>query len=83
MKNLVLLVVSIIMSTQVAALGQTGHRVTGEIAEKYLSKHSKRQIEQILDNESLAEISTYVDQMRSEPTTYWKKTSKKHYQNAS
>ncbi|TQV76727.1 S1/P1 nuclease [Aliikangiella marina] len=69
-----------VTTTPVSALGQNGHRITGELAEIYLTEDAKNQIDAILDNESLAEISTYVDQMRSEPTTFWRKTSRPfHY----
>lgn len=80
MKHLIVLLGGILIATNLCALGQNGHRVTGEIAEIYLTDSAKRQINEILNNESLAEISTYVDQMRSEQTEYWQKTSKPfHY----
>lgn len=47
--------------------GQTGHRSTGDIAEQYLTKKAKRQIEKLLDRESLAVVSTYGDEIKSIP----------------
>ena len=55
--------------------GQTGHRVTGAIAEKHLTPAAKAAIVKLLPNESLAEASTYPDEMRSDPSEFWRKTS--------
>jgi len=55
--------------------GQTGHRVTGEIAENHLSAKAKRQITELYPSESLAEISTLMDEMRSHPSKFWQKTA--------
>ena len=57
------------------AWGQTGHRVTGAIAENHLSPAAKAAITKLLPNESLAEASTYADEMRSNPSEFWRKTS--------
>ncbi len=46
--------------------GRTGHRTTGEIAEKLLSKKAKRAIDKLLDGESLAMVSTYGDEIKSD-----------------
>ncbi|RMB60627.1 S1/P1 Nuclease [Dokdonia sinensis] len=46
--------------------GKTGHRVTGAIAEKYLTKKTKRNLDKLLNGESLALISTYADEIKSE-----------------
>lgn len=64
---------SLIGSTYVNAWGQTGHRVTGKIAERYLSDEAKAAIASIIPNESLAEASTYADDMRSNPEHFWQK----------
>lgn len=50
------------------AWGQTGHRATGWIAEKYLSKKAKREIDRILSGQSLAIASTWMDEIRSDST---------------
>lgn len=55
--------------------GQTGHRVTGAIAENHLSPAAKAAVVKLLPNESLAEASTYADEMRSNPSEFWRKTS--------
>ena len=55
------------------AWGQTGHRVTGEIAEQYLTPLAQEKIAEIIANESLAEMSTWPDEMRSNPDPFWRK----------
>ena len=47
--------------------GATGHRVVGRIAQNHLSEKTRRAIEALLDGESLAQISTYPDEVRSDP----------------
>jgi hypothetical protein len=48
--------------------GATGHRATGWIAEKYLSKKAKKQLQRILKGQSLAMVSTWMDDVRSDST---------------
>ncbi len=59
--------------------GRNGHRATGQIAEKYLSKKAKKQIEEILDGQSLAFVSTYGDEIKSDPK--YRKFGPWHYVN--
>lgn len=70
MKNLLLFAVILMSSISFASeedWGRTGHRATGEIAEKYLSKKTKKKIDKILDGQSLAMVSTYGDDIKSDP----------------
>lgn len=46
--------------------GPTGHRTVGEIAEKYLKNKVKRKINKLLNGESLAFVSTYADEIKSD-----------------
>jgi len=46
--------------------GQTGHRTTGKIAENHLTRNAKRQINELLKGESLAFVSTYGDEIKSD-----------------
>jgi len=46
--------------------GPTGHRATGKIAEKHLTKRVKKKIDQLLKGESLAFVSTYADEIKSD-----------------
>ena len=58
-----------------APWGLTGHRVVGEIAYDHLTKKAKRNLEKLLDNEGLAMISTYADDIKSDEKyrnfSYW------------
>lgn len=58
-------------SAEASAWGQIGHRITGEIAESYLNDKARAAIKELLPNESLAEASTYADEMRSNPDSFW------------
>lgn len=55
--------------------GQTGHRVTGAIAQQYLSPLSQAAMMELLPNSSLAQASTHADEMRSDPSEFWQKTA--------
>lgn len=46
--------------------GATGHRVTGLIADKHLSKKARKEIERILAGQSLAMATTWMDDIRSD-----------------
>lgn len=59
--------------------GQNGHRVTGKIAEQYLTKRTKRKIDKILKGESLAFVSTFADEIKSD--NKYRKYSPWHYVN--
>jgi hypothetical protein len=82
LNNLIMGVVAAAMSFQALSWGQIGHRVTGAIAEQYLTIEAQRAISELLVNEDLAEASTYADEMRSNPSEFWKKTANPwHYVN--
>ena len=59
--------------------GKTGHRIVGEIAERQLTDDVKEIIYDILDGESLSSVSTWADEMRSNPD--WRPYDKWHYVN--
>ena len=46
--------------------GKTGHRATGEIAESYLTKKTKKNISKILKGQGLAFVSIYADEIKSD-----------------
>jgi len=48
------------------AWGQTGHRVIGRIAELHLTNKAKKKIRDILEGRSIAMVSTYMDEIRSD-----------------
>ncbi len=68
MKKLFLPLLLIFYSTSILAWGPTGHRATGWIADKHLSKKARKEIERILGGQSLAMASTWMDEVRSDST---------------
>lgn len=48
------------------AWGQTGHRVVGEIAQQHLSKKAQKKINELLNGESLAIASNWMDEIKSD-----------------
>jgi hypothetical protein len=67
--------ITLFVSSPAFGWGQTGHRVTGAIAQQYLSPLSQAAVAELLPNSSLAEASTYADEMRSNPSEFWQKMS--------
>ena len=59
--------------------GQTGHRVVGLVAENHLTKKAKDKINFLLDGNSLANVSTYADEIKSDKKYNY--ISKWHYAN--
>ncbi|WP_420386914.1 S1/P1 nuclease [Roseivirga sp.] len=46
--------------------GQIGHRTIGHIADGMLTKKAQKQVKRILGTETLAEVSTWMDEVRSD-----------------
>jgi hypothetical protein len=46
--------------------GPTGHRVVGEIADDYLCGKAKREVKRLLNRKTLAFVSTYADEIKSD-----------------
>ena len=59
--------------------GKVGHQVIGEIATQNLSLNAMYQVEKILDGQSLSLVSTWADEMRSNPE--FSKYNSWHYVN--
>ena len=55
LSKVVIGVFATVMSFQALSWGQVGHRVTGAIAEQYLTPKAQRAVSQLLINEDLAE----------------------------
>ena len=81
----IVLTVIVMVSQSVFSLnddwGATGHRTTGKIAEKHLTNRAKRKINKLLQGESLAFVSTYADEIKSDRD--YRKYSSWHYVNMS
>jgi hypothetical protein len=58
--------VSLCASEKITDWGRTGHRAMGEIATSHLSNKAKREISKLLDGASLALVSTYGDEIKSD-----------------
>ena len=59
--------------------GKTGHRVVGEVASKYISKNTRTSLDKILEGQSLAYVSTYADEIKSDKK--YSKYNAWHYAN--
>lgn len=68
MKKTLLFLSIILFSVSAYSWGPTGHRVVGLIAERHLSKKAKKAIDRLLKKETLAEVSTFMDFIRSDNT---------------
>ncbi len=65
--------VSLGAAEKISDWGRTGHRATGEVATSYLSNKARREIKKLLDGDSLALVSTYGDEIKSDGRygEYW------------
>jgi hypothetical protein len=66
MKKIALFFAISCFSLSAFSWGSTGHRVTGYIAEKHLSKKAKLAIQRILGQQSLAMAANWMDEIRSD-----------------
>lgn len=79
-----LMTVLILTTNAVFAWGQNGHRIIGKIAENHLTIETRRAIYPLLQGDKFAEVSTWADEMRSNPADFWQYESRKwHYINIS
>jgi len=58
-----------------------GHRIIGHIAEQFLTPNSRAAVRDLLGDASLAEVSTWADEVRGTPAYRW--TAPMHYVNSS
>ncbi|MFK5981333.1 MAG: S1/P1 nuclease [Flavobacteriaceae bacterium] len=83
MKNLPLLILLLLLITFSSNAnddwGKTGHRTTSEIAEKYLTKKAKKEIDKLLNGQTLAFVSNYGDEIKSDNS--YRKFGSWHYVN--
>lgn len=61
-----LIVLSFSISFEGKAWGMLGHRVVGEVASKHLNESTKIKIQSILGNQTLAEVSNWMDDIKSD-----------------
>jgi hypothetical protein len=61
-----LIVLTLTFSIDVSAWGMLGHRVVGEVASKHINESTKLKIQNVLGNQTLAEVSTWMDNIKSD-----------------
>ena len=71
-KCLAIICAFLMTATPAMGWGKTGHRVTGAIADLYLTDEARTAVQDILGVESLAEASTWPDFMRSSDEDFWR-----------
>jgi hypothetical protein len=59
--------------------GATGHHAIGKIAENHLTTNAKNAVHELLGSETLADVSSWADEVRNEPE--YKSTGSWHYLN--
>ena len=77
MKLTLLLV--LILSIPCFGWGRDGHKITGTIATHYLTPEAKAAVTALLGDQTLADVSTWVDEIRSDSAYRW--ASPLHYSN--
>ena len=78
-KIVALSVILFYLPVQSFAWGVLGHRITGQVADSYLSAKARKAIKKILGNESLAMAANYADFIKSDST--YKYIDNWHYVN--
>ena len=84
-KRISLALIVFMLSNSMWAVGgsppwsKTGHRVVGEVAQKHLTRKAWKTISDLLDGETLAEVSNYGDAIKSDRA--YSKFSPWHYVN--
>ncbi len=55
------------------AWGYGAHRIVGEIASQYITPEARAGVEELLGNQSLADVSNWADEIRSDREWDWAK----------
>ncbi len=66
MRYFLFAIFSVVFSVNTFGWGQTGHRIVGQIAQNHLSNKVKKQLERILDGQSIAMVSNFMDEIKSD-----------------
>jgi hypothetical protein len=77
------LLLCMLCTPQAWAWGNVGHRITGLIAESLLTDTARRQVQQLLGEESLSVATTYMDTQRGALAKRWPQSARWHYDNQS
>lgn len=62
-----LIALTLVLPWPAAAWGPTGHRVVGRIAERHLTPEAARAVAALIGPQTLAQVSTWADDIRSDP----------------
>lgn len=57
--------------------GKIGHRITGEISEKYLTENAKIQIKKLIGHHNISRLANWADEIKSDPK--WRDANDWHY----
>jgi len=74
-----LCVVSLLLAMALISWGVAGHRTVGKIAEGHLTANARAGIRDLLGNETLADVSTWADEVRGQKK--YRQTGPWHYVN--
>ncbi|MGB0777687.1 MAG: S1/P1 nuclease [Flavobacteriaceae bacterium] len=66
MKRFIIALIGLSLMAFVPFWGANGHRAVGEIAQENLSKKASKKVDEILSGHSLAFVSTYADEIKSD-----------------
>jgi hypothetical protein len=80
MKKYFLIPLVVIAALMLSSWGSVGHHAVAAIAENHLTPQAKSAVKAILGNESLADVSTWADEVRNTPAM--KYSTSWHYINA-
>jgi hypothetical protein len=75
-------VTSLVLAQTSWGWGPTGHRTVGTVAESFLSSSTKQVLNQYLNGQSLADASTWADEIKSKPQV-WDQTFPYHFESVS
>jgi len=73
---------AMVQTQEALAWGMTGHRVISEIAEKHLTKKTKKNIQKVIGNQTIAYWSNWPDFVKSDPDPKLQETGSWHFINA-
>jgi hypothetical protein len=79
MRKIVPCLFGLVLSAALLSWGVTGHRTIGRIAEGHLTAPAKAAVHELIGDTTLAEISTWPDEVRSQPA--YRNTGPWHYIN--
>jgi hypothetical protein len=75
MRKYILLLLVCISTLFLLSWSYTGHRTVALIAERHLSLQAKTAVAELLDGQSLADVSTWADEVRNKPGYKFRKTN--------